>query len=62
MDVYSLVAGKLGEQSRPVPMSARDEQLYYAQVSLPRLPAGLVGSITTLAGVVLLLLLGGQVA
>lgn len=61
MDFYSLVAGGFGQRPRPAEMTAKEEQRYYARVSLPRLPSGLVGSLATLAGIVLVLLVGGHV-
>ncbi|OEO31635.1 hypothetical protein VW23_015215 [Devosia insulae DS-56] len=61
MDIYSLVAGTPREPSRQQPMSARDEQLYYERAGLPRLPRGLTTSLATLAGAMLMLLVGGYV-
>lgn len=59
MDIYSMVADQLRERSRQQPMNAREEDLYYARLGSPHLPRGLVASMVTLAGVMLVLLVGG---
>lgn len=61
MDIFSLAAGKLVERSRQQPKSAREEQLYYERTGRPRLPRDLATSLATLAGVALVLLVGGYV-
>ena len=60
MDIYSLFAGKPGTPQRWQPKSAREEQLYYEQMGAPVLPPRLLGALTSLAGV-MLLLVGGHV-
>ncbi|MBN9362255.1 MULTISPECIES: hypothetical protein [unclassified Devosia] len=61
MDIFSLAAGKLVERSPQQPMSAREEQLYYERMGRPRLPRDLATSLATLAGAVLVLLVGAHV-
>lgn len=61
MDIFSLAAGKLVERPPQQPMSAREEQLHYERTGRPRLPRNLATSLATLAGVALVLLVGGYV-